>query len=58
MLIDVIKIAKNCRFGEIFLPISFSLNNQKMVAFVGGNGCGKSTFFKNDYGKRILLVVK
>lgn len=54
MLIDVIKVTKDFGFGELFNPISFSLNSQDRLALVGRNGCGKSTILKMISGKTSL----
>lgn len=54
MLIDVTKITKDYGFGEIFSPISFSLNPMDRLALVGRNGCGKSTILKMIAGKETI----
>lgn len=50
MLIDVSKLTKNFGFGEIFSPLSFSVNTGDRIALVGRNGCGKSTILKMIVG--------
>lgn len=53
MLIDVVKITKDFGFGEVFKPLSFSVNNMDRIALVGRNGCGKSTMLRMIVGREI-----
>lgn len=38
-------------YDNIFENVSFQLNTDWKLGFIGRNGKGKTTFFKSSYGK-------